>query len=105
MCMTAKELDAKVVNIKEWKSIKKEADANLKPLEADVKEFMEENDQTKYIGYGYSISYVEQERESVVKEKLLEFLNNPKIQEVIESEDIDISELFKTTIVKPLKII
>ncbi len=104
MCISKSELDKKIPVIREYKSIKKDAEANLKPLENEVKEFMTENNQTKYIGYGYSISYKEQTREDVVKEKVLEFLSNPKISKVIEDEKIDTSVLFKTTIIRPLKI-
>ena len=104
MCMTIADLDKKVAVIREYKSIKKDAETNLKPLEQEVKEYMEETNQTKYIGYGYSISYKEQTREDVIKEKVLELLNNPKISKVIEDENIDTSVLFKTTIIRPLKI-
>mgnify|MGYP006865397798 CR=1 FL=1 len=104
MCITREVLDRRVKAIKEYKSIKKDADKNLKPLEADVKIFMNETGQTEFIGYGYSISYKEQEREDVVKEKVLEFLSNPKIKKVIEDEKIDTSVLFKTTIIRPLRI-
>ena len=61
----------------------------MKPLEQEVKEYMEETNQTSYIGYDYSISYKEQEKETVIKEKVLELLNNPKISKVIEDENID----------------
>ena len=98
------ELDQRVTEINQYKSIRKDADAHLKPLEQDVKEWMEENNHTKFIGYGYSISYKEEERETVVKEKLLEFLDIPAIKKVIEKEKIDTSVLFKTTITKPLRI-
>lgn len=105
MCISSiSELDQKVATIREYKSIKKDAETNLKPLEQEVKEYMEETNQTSYIGYGYSISYKEQEKETVVKEKVLELLNNPKISKVIEDENIDTSVLFKTTIIRPLKI-
>lgn len=104
MCISVKELDERVVSIREFKSIKKDADANLKPLEMEVKEFMEENGQTKYIGYGYSISYEEQKRESVIKEKVMELLNNPRVMAAIREEDIDAACLFKTTVVRPLRI-
>ena len=104
MCISKSELDKKVTTIKEYKSIKKDAEANLKPLEQEVKEFMEENNQSSYIGYGYSIYYKEQEKETVIKEKVLELLSNPKISKVIEDENIDTSVLFKTTIIRPLKI-
>lgn len=104
MCMTISELDKKVATIREYKSIKKDAEANLKPLEQEVKEFMTENNQVKYVGYGYSISYKEQTREDVIKEKVLEFLDNPKIKKIIEDEKIDTSVLFKTTVIRPLKI-
>lgn len=104
MCISQEVLDQKVATIREYKSIKKDAEANLKPLEQEVKEFMEETNQTSYIGYDYSISYKEQEKETVVKEKVLELLNNPKISKVIEAEKIDTSALFKTTIIRPLKI-
>lgn len=104
MCISKQELDKKVAAIREYKSIKRDAETNLTPLEQEVREFMEETNQTKYIGYGYSISYKEQEKETVVKEKVLELLNNPKISKVIEDEKIDTSVLFKTTIIRPLKI-
>lgn len=104
MCISKSELDKKVATIREYKSIKKVTEANLKPLEDEVKEFMTENNQTKYIGFGYSISYKEQKREDVIKEKVLELLSNPKIRKVIEDENIDTSVLFKTTIIRPLKI-
>lgn len=104
MCITKGELDKKIPIIRQYKSIKKDADTNLKPLEQEVKEFMIENNQTKYVGYGYSISFKEQTREDVIKEKVLEFLNHPKISKIIEDENIDISALFKTTIIRPLKI-
>lgn len=104
MCISKQELDKKVATIREYKSIKRDAETNLKPLEQEVREFMEETNQTKYIGYGYSISYKEQEKETVVKEKVLELLSNPKISKVIEDENIDTSVLFRTTIIKPLKI-
>lgn len=105
MCIkNNKELDESVKTIKEYKAIMKDAEKNLKPLESDVKEYMNETNQTEYIGYGYSISYKEQTRESVVKEKVLELLQNPRIKEVIKDENIDISQLFKTSIVRPLNI-
>lgn len=104
MCITINELNEKVKAIKEYKSIKKDADKNLKPLEDEVKAYMDETNQTEFIGYGYSISYKEQERESIVKEKVLELLQNPRIKEIIEDEKIDITQLFKTSIVKPLNI-
>lgn len=104
MCISVKELDERVVSIREFKSIKKDVDVNLKPLEKDVKEFMEENGHTKYIGYGYSISYEEQKRESVIKEKVMELLNNPKVMAAIREENIDTACLFKTTVVRPLRI-
>ena len=104
MCISIRELDKRVVSIREYKSIKKDADKNLKPLENDVKEFMDETGQTKYIGYGYSISYEEMERETAVKEKVQELISNPKNSAVINAENIDISGLFKTTVVRPLRI-
>lgn len=104
MCISKAELDKKVATIREYKSIKKDAETNLKPLEQEVKEYMEETNQSSYIGYGYSISYKEQEKETVVKEKVLELLSNPKISKIIEDEKIDTSVLFKTTIIRPLKI-
>ena len=104
MCISQEKLDKTIVAIREYKSIKKEAETNLKPLEQEVKEFMEEKSQTSYIGYGYSISYKEQTREDLVKEKVLELINNPRIMKAIEDENIDISVLFKKTVIRPLKI-
>ena len=104
MCVSIQELNKNVVTIKNYKSIKKKADEKMKPLEQTVKDFMDETGQTKYIGYGYSISYAEQEKETVIKEKVMELLQNPRIKAVIEEENIDTSVLFKTTIVRPLRI-
>lgn len=104
MCISVEKLDKTIIAIREFKSIEKDAKANLKPLEQEVKEFMEENNQTSYIGYGYSISYKEQTREDLVKEKVLELINNPKVMKVIEDENIDVSVLFKKTVVRPLRI-
>ena len=104
MCISVEKLDKTIIAIREFKSIEKDAKANLKPLEQEVKEFMEENNQTSYIGYGYSISYKEQTHEDLVKEKVLELINNPKVMKVIEDENIDVSVLFKKTVVRPLRI-
>ena len=104
MCINVEELNKNVVTIKNYKSIKKKADEKLKPLEQTVKDFMDETGQTKYIGYGYSISYKEMERETAIKEKVLEFLNIPQIRAVVDTEGIDTSVLFKTTFVRPLRI-
>lgn len=104
MCITRKELDKTVNEIKEYKSIKKDAEKNLKPLEQAVKEYMEETKQTELIGYGFSVSYKEQEKETVIKEKVLELLENPLIKKIIEDEKIDISTLFKITPTKVLRV-
>ena len=104
MCINVEELNKNVVTIKNYKSIKKKADEKLKPLEQTVKDFMDETGQTKYICYGYSISYKEMERETAIKEKVLEFLNIPQIRAVVDTEGIDTSVLFKTTVVRPLRI-
>ena len=104
MCINVEELNKNVVTIKNYKSIKKKADEKLKPLEQTVKDFMDETGQTKYIGYGYSISYKEMERETAIKEKVLEFLNIPQIRAVVDTDGIDTSVLFKTTVVRPLRI-
>jgi len=88
MCIIISELDKKIATIREYKSIKKDVEANLKPLEQEEKEFMTENNQVKYIGYGYSISYKEQTREDVIKEKVLEFLDNPKIKKSLKMKKL-----------------
>ena len=104
MCISREELDSRVEGIREYKSLKKDAEANLKSLEADVKEYMYETNQSKLIGYGFTISYKEQEKETVVKEKVIELLNNPVIKEVIKKESIDISKLFNKTTYPVLRI-
>ena len=104
MCISREELDIRVMGIREYKSLKKDAEANLKSLEADVKNYMYETNQTKLIGYGFTISYKEQEKETVVKEKVLELLDNPIIKEVIKREQIDISKLFNKTSYPVLRI-
>lgn len=104
MCISEERLNKTIVAIREFKSIKKDAETNLKPLEQEVKDYMEETNQTCYIGYGYSISYKEQIREDLIKDKVLELINNPRIMKAIEDENIDISVLFKKTVIRPLKI-
>lgn len=104
MCISEERLNKTIVAIREFKSIKKDAETNLKPLEQEVKDYMEETNQTSYIGYGYSISYKEQIREDLIKDKVLELINNPRIMKAIEDENIDISVLFKKTVIRPLKI-
>lgn len=104
MCISEERLNKTIVAIREFKSIKKDAEINLKPLEQEVKDYMEETNQTSYIGYGYSISYKEQIREDLIKDKVLELINNPRIMKAIEDENIDISVLFKKTVIRPLKI-
>lgn len=44
------------------------------------------------------------ERETAIKEKVLEFLNIPQIRAVVDTEGIDTSVLFKTTVVRSLRI-
>ena len=88
MCMNVEELNRNVVTIKNYKSIKKKADERMKPLEQTVKDFMDETGRTKYTGYGYSISYKEQTREDVIKEKVLEFLDNPKIKKSLKMKKL-----------------
>ncbi len=46
MCISEEKLNKTIVAIREFKSIKKDAETNLKPLEQEVKEFMEETNQT-----------------------------------------------------------
>lgn len=104
MCISREDLDGRVKGIREYKSIKKDAENNLKPLENDVKEYMRETNQTKLVGYGFSISYQEQEKETVVKDKVLELLNHPVIKEVVKRENIDISSLFNRSVYPVLRI-
>ena len=104
MCISREDLDSRVKGIREYKSIKKDAESNLKPLENDVKEYMHETNQTELVGYGFSISYKEEEKDSSVKEKVLELLNHPIIKEVIKRENIDTSLLFNRSVYPVLRI-
>lgn len=115
MCVTVEEMNKTMQAIQEWKRVKEEADTNIKPLNEKVIEFLQETKECetvdkkgkpilKYIGTVHKASYSIQEKETPVKEKVIEFLNLPIIKEVIEREKIDTSKLFSKSVYPVLRI-
>lgn len=67
---------------------------------------MDETGQTEYIGYGYSISYKEQERETVIKEKVMRFLQNEsEVKSIMTNKDYALLQPYCENDMKQLKIV
>lgn len=76
MCMTKKELEAKVEEIRKYKALVEEASNIQKALEAEVISYMNENGLTEEITDSAKITYKEQDRRTLNKEKLEERFGN-----------------------------
>ena len=115
MCMTVQEMNEAMRKVQEWKIMKKGAEDNIEKLNAEVTEFLLETEECvavdkkgrpirRFTGTLFTATLSVQERETVVKEKLLEFLDIPEIGKVITDNDIDTSVLFKTIDARVLRI-
>lgn len=94
MCISRDDLNAKMEEIQSLKKIKEEADENIKALEREVIEFLEENKEDckatstkgkevlKFIGNLFTATLAEQSRETVDKEEVKKILDADDYQKV-----------------------
>ena len=74
MCMTKKELEAKVQEFRSLKAMKEELENELKAVEYSIIEYMTENELDTEITDTAKITYKPQNRTTLDKEKLTEIL-------------------------------
>lgn len=94
MCITAKEMNEKMEEIRSLKMLKQETEDNIKALEMEVIEFLNENrndclttnskgkEFLQFIGNMCKATYTPQERETVDKEAVKKLLNKKDYQKV-----------------------
>lgn len=70
MCMTKKELEAKVEEIRKYKAMAEEASNIQKALEQEIISYMNENNLTEEFTDSAKITYKEQTRETLDKKRL-----------------------------------
>ena len=91
MCMTKKELEEKIEEVRKYKSMAEEASNIQKALEQEIISYMNENNLTEEFTDSAKISYKEQTRKSLDKKML-------------ESKLEDLSNYEKVTSYKVLRI-
>ena len=91
MCMTKKELEEKIEEVRKYKAMAEEASNIQKALEQEIISYMNENNLTEEIINSSKISYKEQVRRTLDKKRLEEDLG-------------DLSEYEKVTSYKVLRI-
>ena len=91
MCITRKDMDSKINEIRQLKAMKEELEQNLSALQNEVIEYFKENDIDEVIGNDYKATYKMQSRETLDKKKL-------------ESDLGDLSEYTKVTSYPVLRI-
>ena len=91
MCITRKDMDSKINEIRQLKAMKEELEQNLSALQNEVIEYFKENDINEVIGNDYKATYKMQSRETLDKKKL-------------ESDLGDLSEYTKVTSYPVLRI-
>lgn len=74
MCMTKKELESKVQELRSLKAMKEELENELKAVEHSIIEYMVENEIDTEITSTAKITYKPQSRTTLDKEKLTEIL-------------------------------
>lgn len=74
MCMTKKELEAKIQELRSLKTMKEEIENELKAVEYSIIEYMTENELDTEITDTAKITYKPQKRTTLDKEKLAEIL-------------------------------
>lgn len=115
MCMTVNEMNETMQKIQEWKIMKKGVEASIDELNAEAIEFLMETEECaavdkkgrpirRFTGTLFTATLSVQERETAVKEKVLEFLAIPEIRKVVDDNDIDTSVLFSTSSARVLRI-
>lgn len=70
MCMTKKELEAKIEEVRKYKSMAEEASNIQKALEQEIISYMNENNLTEEFTDSAKISYKEQTRKTLDKNML-----------------------------------
>ena len=76
MCMTKKELEAKIQELRSLKTMKEEIENELKAVEYSIIEYMTENElDTEFVPNAKS-TYKPQSRTTLDKEKLIEILGD-----------------------------
>ena len=76
MCITKKELEQKIEELRKYKAMAEEISQIQKSLEQEVITYMNENDLTEEFTDSAIITYKEQSRKSLDKEKLKERLGS-----------------------------
>lgn len=82
MCMNKTELEATVNEIRRYKLIIEEAQNIQKSLEANVIQYLTENGLTEEITETAKITYKEQSRENLVRDKVKELLSPEDYEKV-----------------------
>lgn len=76
MCITKKELEQKIEELRKYKAMAEEISQIQKSLEQEVITYMNENDLTEEFTDSAKITYKEQARKSLDKDKLKEKLGS-----------------------------
>jgi len=76
MCIKRNELDQKITEIRSLKALKEETENELKALEREVIEFMNETQQPEIIGNDFKATYKMQSRVTLDKKQLQEVLGD-----------------------------
>lgn len=93
MCITKKELNEKVAEIRSLKALKEETEETIKALEFEVISFLQETEECaaqdkkgnpirQYIGADYKATFATQSRETVDKTKVKSLLSDEEYQKV-----------------------
>ena len=115
MCMTVQEMNEAMQKVQEWKIVKKGTEDSIDELNMKVTEYLLETEECaavdkkgnpirRFTGTLFTATLSVQERETAVKEKVLEFLAIPEIRKAVEDNDIDTSVLFRTASARVLRI-
>ena len=88
MCITKKELEKKIEELRSLKALKEETENELKAMERDIISYMTENGLCEEITDTAKITYKLQSRTSLDKEKLTAVLKDLKPYEKITSYNV-----------------
>ena len=70
MCITRKDMDSKINEIRQLKAMKEELEQNLSALQNEVIDYFKENEVDEVIGNDFKATYKMQTRETLDKKKL-----------------------------------
>ena len=76
MCISKKELEEKVQELRSLKTLKEETEDGIKAIEREIISYMKENETDTEITDKAKITYKEQSRTTLDKEKLTEILGD-----------------------------